>query len=230
MVIHTGGKKRRGARADVATDHRADGAAQLDGKAVVRFAPNFSVYVLPTESVCLYSENRKFFLHGGLYCELAASIGQGGARVRDLVRSLEKKYPSDAIHEALRRLVDRRYVVAASRASAAEPVAAYWASIGLPPGVAEKSLRACRVRVEAIDVKGAKQLGAALEKLGVRVVSAAGFSVTLVNDHSSASSPSSTASVSPTVRPGCSSTFRRCPLVGPVSPGEGVAGPACSTA
>ena len=184
MVIHTGGKKRRGARADVATGHRAGGAAQPDGKAVVRFAPNFSVYVLPTGSVCLYSEDRKFFLHGELYCALAAAIGNGGARVRDLVRDLEKTFPSDQIHEALRRLVDRRYVVVASRASAAEPVAAYWASIGLPPGAAEKSLRACRVRVEAIDVKGAKELGAALGKLGVRVVKgAADLTVTLVNDY-----------------------------------------------
>ena len=35
-------------------------------KDVLRFAPNFTAYVLPPDVVCLYSENRKFFLHGEL--------------------------------------------------------------------------------------------------------------------------------------------------------------------
>ena len=183
MATHTGGNRRRGPRSGVATSDRAGSATQLDGKTVLQFAPNFSVYLLPSDAVCLYSEDRKFFLHGELYCALAAAIGKGGARLRDLVRALEAKYPSDAIQEALKRLLDRRYVVPVSRTSAG-PVASYWASIGLPPGVAEKSLQACRVRIEAIDVKGAKELGAALGKLGVRVVKgAADLTVTLVNDY-----------------------------------------------
>jgi ribosomal protein S12 methylthiotransferase accessory factor len=183
MVMHTGGRKRQGARADVAMRPRAIAAKQLDSKAVVQFAPNFSVYVLPSDAVCLYSEDRKFFLHGALYCALATAIGKGGARVRDLVRALERTFPPDAIHEALKRLLDRGYVVAASR-SPAGPAPAYWASIGLAPGAAEKNLKAWRVRVEAIDVKGAKELGAALGKLGVRVVKgAADLIVTLVNDY-----------------------------------------------
>src|SRR5262249_5789668 len=183
MVIHTGGKKRRGARADVATRQRASSSTPIDGKAVVRFAPNFSVFVLPSNAVCLYSEDRKFFLHGELYCALAAAIGKDGARVRDFVRELERTFPSDAIREALKRLLDRRYVVAASR-SPAGPAAAYWASIGLPPGAAEKRLQACRVRIEALDVRGARELGTALGNLGVRVVNgAADLTVTLVNDY-----------------------------------------------
>jgi ribosomal protein S12 methylthiotransferase accessory factor len=182
-VIRTGGKKRRGARTDAATNDGAGNARRLDNKTIVQFAPNFTVYALPSNSVCLYSEDRKFFLHGELYCALAGAIGKGGARVGDLVRALEQTFPSDAIHEALERLLDRRYVVAASR-SPAGPAAAYWASIGLPPGAAEKRLRACRVRVEAIDVKGARELGAALGNLGVRVVKgAADLTVTLVNDY-----------------------------------------------
>src|ERR1041385_8259542 len=147
-VIHSSGKKRRGARSDVAARHVASshvasshvastdgapGARRLDNKAIVQFAPNFTVYALPSNSVCLYSEGRKFFLHGELYCALAAAIGKSGARVGDLVRALAPTFPSDAIHEALKRLLDRRYAVAASRSSAG-PAAAYWASIGLPPG------------------------------------------------------------------------------------------------
>src|ERR1700739_2195045 len=104
MVIHTGGKRRRGTRAGAAPSLRAKGhgakspgarsphaggATRLDATAVLRFAPNFSVYVLPAGSVCLYSEDRKFFLHGELYCALADAIGRGGARVRDLMRALE---------------------------------------------------------------------------------------------------------------------------------------------
>jgi oxazoline/thiazoline synthase len=46
-------------------DHR-NHIAQHDSKDVPRFAPNFTVYVLPPDVVCLYSEDRKFFLHGEL--------------------------------------------------------------------------------------------------------------------------------------------------------------------
>ncbi len=87
------------------------------GKDVLQFAPNFTVYALPPDVVCLYSEDRKFFLHGELYCAIAAAIGEGGKSFRELVRGLEQDFPSDKIQEALKRLVDRRYIVLASRAS-----------------------------------------------------------------------------------------------------------------
>ena len=48
-----------------------------DRKDLVQFAPNFAVYVLPSDVVCLYSEDRKFFLHGELYHALACTIGAG---------------------------------------------------------------------------------------------------------------------------------------------------------
>src|SRR5260221_4882023 len=84
---------------------------------VPQFAPNFSVYVLPPDVVCLYSEDRKFFLHGELYCALASAIGKGGKNFRELVRELEKDFPSDKILEALQRLVDRRYCFPTSQSS-----------------------------------------------------------------------------------------------------------------
>src|SRR5579859_4381371 len=66
----------------------------------VRFAPNFSVYVLPPDSVCLYSEDRKFFLHGALYCALASRIGAGGRRDA-IVRALAGEFPAAEIEQAL---------------------------------------------------------------------------------------------------------------------------------
>jgi oxazoline/thiazoline synthase len=182
MVIHTGGKKRKATRADLVTGDRGASFTQLDGKDVPQFAQNFSVYVLPPDVVCLYSEDRKFFLHGELYCALATAIGAGKS-VGDIVRGLGKKFPSDKINEALKRLVDRRYV-SPKRRSASGTTAAYWASLGLPPEDAEKNLQKCRVRIQSIDVKGGKELGAALTKLGVRVVKgAADLTVVLVNDY-----------------------------------------------
>src|SRR6202046_644589 len=86
-----------------------------NGKGVPQFAPNFSVYVLPPDVVCLYSEDRKFLLHGELYCALANAIAKGGRSFQQLIRDLEKDFPSDKIHEALKRLLDRRYVLSASR-------------------------------------------------------------------------------------------------------------------
>src|SRR3982751_5920726 len=87
-------------------------------KDVPQFAPNFTVYVLPPDVVCLYSEDRKFFLHGELYCALASAIAEGGRSFRDLIGELEPFFPSEKIEEALKRLVERRYIVPASRASA----------------------------------------------------------------------------------------------------------------
>ena len=163
-------------------DHR-DRIAQHDSKDVPRFAPNFTVYVVPSKVVCLYSEDRKFFLHGELYCALASAIGEGRKSFRELVRALEGNFPSDKIHEALKRLVDRRFVVAKPRSSA-DTVAAYWASLGLSPEIAEKNLQKCRVRIQSIDVQGAAELGAALRGLGVRVVKrSADLTVTLVSDY-----------------------------------------------
>jgi bacteriocin biosynthesis cyclodehydratase domain-containing protein len=152
-------------------------------KDILRFAPNFTAYVLPPDVVCLYSEDRKFFLHGELYCALAAAIGKTGKRAADLIRELAKTFPSDKIEEALERLIERRYVVAAVPSSDGT-VAGYWASLGLRPGVAEQNLANCRVRIEAIDVKGAAQLSSALTELGVNVVNRSpDLTITLVNDY-----------------------------------------------
>jgi ribosomal protein S12 methylthiotransferase accessory factor len=156
---------------------------QHNSKDVPQFAPNFTVYVMPPDVVCLYSEDRKFLLHGELYCALASAIGEGGKSFRDLVRELEQHFPSDKIHEALKRLVDRRYVLPGSRSSAGA-VAAYWASLGLSPETAEKNLRKCRVRIQSIDVQGAMELGVALSGLGVSVVKRSpDLTVTLVSDY-----------------------------------------------
>ena len=61
-------------RAD-ALKRRSDSARRASPD-VLQFAPNFTVYVLPPDAVCLYSEDRKFFLHGELYCALVTAIGE----------------------------------------------------------------------------------------------------------------------------------------------------------
>ena len=165
------------------TGDRKTNSARRAGKDVPQFAPNFTVYVLPPDIVCLYSEDRKFFLHGELYCALASAIGKGGKSLPLLARELGQHFPPDKVEEALKRLIERRYIVQASPSSAGV-VAGYWASLGLPPGIAEQNLANCRVRVESIDVQGATEFGAALGKLGVHVVKrAADLTVTLVNDY-----------------------------------------------
>ena len=152
-------------------------------KDIAQFAPNFTVYTLPPDVVCLYSEDRKFFLHGELYCALAAAIGKGGKSLAQLVAEFGKRFPPEKVEEALKRLMERRYIVEASPTSSGV-LAGYWASLGLPPGMAEQNLAKCRVRVEAIDVQGAKEIAKALGEFGVSVVSRnADFTVTLANDY-----------------------------------------------
>ena len=169
--------------ADGPAGGRRANSRRTAGKDVPQFAPNFSVYVLPPDVVCLYSEDRKFFLHGELYCALASAIGKGGKSLPELVRELGRNFPTDKIEEALNRLIERRYIVPASDSSTGA-LAGYWSSLGLPPGIAEQNLGNCRVRVESIDVQGAAELGAALSKLGVRVVDRSpDLTVTLANDY-----------------------------------------------
>jgi ribosomal protein S12 methylthiotransferase accessory factor len=152
-------------------------------RAIAQFAPNFTVYLLPPDVVCLYSEDRKFLLHGELNCAIATAIGKSGRSFREIIRELEHKFPSNQIHEALKRLLDRRYILIASRASTGI-AAAYWASLGLLPETAEKNLQKCRVRFQTIDVDGAIELEGALKELGVRVVKRSqDMTITLVNDY-----------------------------------------------
>jgi ribosomal protein S12 methylthiotransferase accessory factor len=166
------------------TANRKTHVAKKARKDILRFAPNFTAYVLPPDAVCLYSEDRKFFLHGELYCALAAVIGKNGKAAPEIVRQLAKSFPTDKIEEAIKRMLERRYVVRAASHASTGAVAGYWASLGLPPEVAEQNLRDCPVRVESIDVKGAQQLTAALSKLGVQFAKRSPkLTITLVNDY-----------------------------------------------
>ena len=70
---------------------------------VLRFLPNLSVYVLPPDTVCLYSEHRKFFLHGKL--QKPPNLGTnstvvGGAARTDSMHYLDS-YVSDRAHPPL---------------------------------------------------------------------------------------------------------------------------------
>jgi bacteriocin biosynthesis cyclodehydratase domain-containing protein len=160
-----------------------DSFASHNSNEILQFAPNFTVYAVSPEVLCLYSEDRKFLLHGTLYCAIAALIAESGKSARDLVSVLDQYFPADQIHEALKRLLDRGYIVPKSSFTNG-PVAAYWASLGLAPETAEKNLDQCRIRVQAIGVEGEAELSAALSELGARVVKRSpNMTVTLVSDY-----------------------------------------------
>jgi len=99
------------------TGHRQDPAKRQAGKEVLQFAPNSPPYVLPPDVVCLYSEDRKFFLHGELYCALASAI-EKRKKLGELVGQLEQDFPSDKINEGSSGCLERRYVVSLSSSSA----------------------------------------------------------------------------------------------------------------
>ena len=81
------------------TANRKSLAANKTRKAILRFAPNFTAYVLPPDVLCLYSEDRKFFLHGELYCAVATAIGKNGKSAPEIVRQLSKSFPADKIEK-----------------------------------------------------------------------------------------------------------------------------------
>lgn len=143
----------------------------------LRFAPNYAVYLLPPDVVCLYAENRKFFLRGALYCALAERIAAGEDRA-SITHALSASFPAAKIEEAFTRLLDRRFVVPASVAQ--DSTSAYWASLGLSHAVAAENLQKVAVRVESLGVGGAEELEDALRGFGVRLVDDASDALTVV--------------------------------------------------
>jgi oxazoline/thiazoline synthase len=147
----------------------------------IRFAPNFSVYVLPPDGVCLYSENRKVFLQGELYCALASRLG-AGERPETIIGALSDEFPAAKIDEAIRRLLDRRFLVFVSPID--EIAAGYWASLGLGAETAAQNLGHTSVQIESIGAAGGGELAAALRQFGVLVLDhSAKLTVVLVEDY-----------------------------------------------
>jgi ribosomal protein S12 methylthiotransferase accessory factor len=154
--------------------------AQFEGE--LRFAPNFSVYLLPPDAVCLYSEDKKLFLRGALYCALAERIGAGEPH-GSIVRALLDSFPLEQIEQAFKRLTDRRILVPASL-EANDVATGFWASLGLRPEAAAESLAGVGVAVKSLGAAGAAELTQALRGFGIRVVEdQADFTVALVEDY-----------------------------------------------
>ena len=165
------------------TSEQANAFAPHSGETIPQISPNFTVFQLSPDTLCLYSEDRKFLLHGQVFCALAALIAEGGQSFEQLVHTLERGFPREHILEALQRLIARRYIVA-KPGSLSQLASAYWASLGLAPETAEKNLQDCRVRVQAFNVQGEQELADALGELGVRVVKRSPeMTVTLVGDY-----------------------------------------------
>jgi hypothetical protein len=156
--------------------------AERQDNGEVRFSPNFSVYLLPPDVVCLYSENRKVFLRGELYCALASRIGAGERR-EAIVSALSREFPAVKIDEAFKRLLDRGFVVPANLIDGM--AAGYWASLGLDAESAAQNLAKIGVRIVPITTAvGASELDATLREFGVRVVDhSADLTVVLVDDY-----------------------------------------------
>jgi oxazoline/thiazoline synthase len=155
--------------------------AEQEDNGEIRFSPNFSVYIVPPDVVCLYSENRKVFLRGGLYCMLASYIGIGKRR-EAIVSALSGEFPAAKIEEALKRLIDRGFVVSANLIDGV--AAGYWASYGLDVESAMENLAKVGVRIEPFAAAGASELDAALREFGVRIADQSpGLTVVLVDDY-----------------------------------------------
>ncbi len=148
---------------------------------VPAFAPQFTVYVLPPSTVCLYSENRKFLLHGELYCALAAEI-DGKRKLSDILGALRRRYSERDVRRALRRLVKRGFIVAPRLH---DSNVALWANLGIAPRLAVRRLADCKVVIEDFGTKARATLARSLRRLGVRLSGRAAHRLTiaLVTDY-----------------------------------------------
>src|SRR4051794_1702666 len=121
------------------TADRGSVAVRRDGREIPRFAPNFSVYVLPPNIVCLYSEHHKFFLEGDLYAALAPLIAAGQS-LRSIFDALEPTFSAEAVTGALKRLIERRFVLLTD-AAAGSTAGAFLGRLRPPPRGAGGELR-----------------------------------------------------------------------------------------
>ncbi len=159
-----------------------DPIARLGGK-IPQFAPSFSVYLLQPDLVCLYSEDRKFLLHGEIYGAIATAIAKGGKSFQKLARELEKSYPADRISAAFERMLERRYILPSSQGTDGA-AAAYWTSLGFSPETAARNLKSCGVALRALEVEGVAEFKEALKEFGVRIVKRdAALTLVLANDY-----------------------------------------------
>ena len=135
-------------------------------------------------SVCLYSEDRKFFLHGELYCALASAIGKGGKSFPELAARTGEEF-SARQDRGSAQAADRAPLHRAGIAASAGAVDGYWASLGLPPGCRRaKSRELPRARRSDRRARARPNSAPRLSELGVRVVKRSpDLTVTLVNDY-----------------------------------------------
>ena len=118
---------------------RENGFKLPNDRAIAQFAPNFTVYLLPPDVVCLYSEDRKFLLHGELYYTLAAAIGEGGRSFREIIRELEEDFPSDQIQSI--EAADQAPLYSCRIARFDGHCRRLLVELGLSPGMAQKISR-----------------------------------------------------------------------------------------
>jgi oxazoline/thiazoline synthase len=143
--------------------------------------------VLPPDTLCIYSEDRQFFLHGELDCALASAIGTEGRSYRDLVRELEPDCACEEVMEAMKRLFHRGYIIGTSHEAPSRP----WQLIGQALAWHQKSQREIFGDVMCAFnryVRGEAELGASPRELALRVMERSPtLTVAMVNDYLEAS-------------------------------------------
>ena len=128
------------------TSEQAGAFAPHSGETIRNSRPTSRFFSYRPKLCASTRRTRKFLLHGQVFCALAALIAEGGQSFDKLVKALEQAFPREHIQEALQRLIVRRYIVA-KPGSLSGLAAAYWASLGLAPDVAEKNLQECRAGI-----------------------------------------------------------------------------------
>jgi bacteriocin biosynthesis cyclodehydratase domain-containing protein len=149
--------------------------ARVDVVTVPVFNPRFRVWALP-ECVFLMSEDDAILLRGRAYVLLAPLI-DGQRTAADLTQALDGQCSRQSVEAALERMSQKRYVLEAAAARAADtPAEAFWLAQGVDADVQRTRLAAVRVAVHAVgDVDAAPVLDALV---------AAGVAVTRTGDES----------------------------------------------
>lgn len=146
------------------------------------FNPAFCVEAVEPDSVFLLSEGSYVLLEGPLYCRLAHLL-DGQHSVDAIVDQLDGHATPAEIYYALAQLEEKAYVVEGDGGAVAWPRAAFWHSMGIEAGLAERRLGATTVALVRVGAVEVEPLGGALAAAGVRVDDDGDLTIVVCDDY-----------------------------------------------
>lgn len=144
----------------------------------MQFKPHFHVEIIDCEQLVLFSEDKRHWLRGSIYVEIARLILSRPMSEEIITESLLPKFPLGCIQEALIRLKKKGFV---SKFCNKTPknVLAFWSDLALDMDVRAKT----SIGIKNFSQHSSSDLTNALENLSLKVGKSGDFFVVIVDNY-----------------------------------------------